>query len=122
MFQDKKLIARKVELRSLQQGIAVLLLYVLESKGSSPGRQGFFMVVNTGDEIEGSIGGGIMEHKFTEMARERLKQDEALLSVHRQGHVKKVPKDRSGLIFSGGRAVFFYRRCGDGRTLCCPTL
>ena len=49
-----------------------MLLYVLESKGSSPGRQGFFMAVNSNGEMEGSIGGGIMEHKFVEMAKEKL--------------------------------------------------
>ena len=40
--------------------------------GSSPGRQGFFMAVNANGEMEGSIGGGIMEHKFVEMAKKRL--------------------------------------------------
>ena len=109
MFPDKQLIAWKLALSSLQRGIAVLLLYVLESKGSSPGRQGFFMVVNAKDEIEGSIGGGIMEHKFTEMARERLRQDEALLSVHRQVHDKTVTKDRSGMICSGEQKILLYR-------------
>ncbi len=32
--------------QNLEDGIPLMLLYVLESKGSSPGRQGFFMVVN----------------------------------------------------------------------------
>ncbi len=50
-----------------------MLLYVLESKGSSPGRQGFFMVVNATGEMEGSVGGGIVEHKFVELAKEQLK-------------------------------------------------
>ena len=50
-----------------------MLLYVLESKGSSPGRQGFFMTVNAKGEMAGSIGGGIMEHKFVELAREKLR-------------------------------------------------
>ena len=58
---------------SLKKKIAVALMYVLESKGSSPGRQGFFMAVNTVEEMEGSIGGGIMEHKFVELAKEKLR-------------------------------------------------
>jgi xanthine dehydrogenase accessory factor len=106
---EQSLKSWKLALSSLQRGIAVLLLYVLESKGSSPGRQGFFMVVNAGDEIEGSIGGGIMEHKFTEMARERLRQNEAFLSVHRQVHDKTVTKDRSGMICSGEQTILLYR-------------
>ena len=32
------------------------------------------MAVNTTGEMEGSIGGGIMEHKFVEMAKEQLKE------------------------------------------------
>ena len=58
---------------SLDKGIAVMLLYVLESSGSSPGRQGFFMAVNDAGDMEGSIGGGIMEHKLVEMAKEKLR-------------------------------------------------
>ena len=60
-------------LKQLLENIPVMLLYVLESKGSSPGRQGFFMAVNAAGETEGSIGGGIMEHKFIELAKESLK-------------------------------------------------
>ena len=48
---------------NIEKGIPVMLLYVLESHGSSPGRQGFFMAVTKKSEMEGSIGGGIMEHR-----------------------------------------------------------
>ena len=53
----------------LRSGIPVILLYVLESNGSSPGRQGFKMAVSNG-ELCGSIGGGIMEYKLVETAKE----------------------------------------------------
>ncbi|MEO6818502.1 MAG: XdhC family protein, partial [Ginsengibacter sp.] len=46
---------------SLDNDIPVLLFYVLESIGSSPGRKGFFMALNGNNEMAGSIGGGIME-------------------------------------------------------------
>ena len=61
MSPDKTLAVWRLALSSLQRNIPVLLLYVMESKGSSPGRQGFFMVVNGEGGTEGSIGGGIME-------------------------------------------------------------
>lgn len=86
----------------------VLLLYVLESKGSSPGRQGFFMTVNAMGEMEGSIGGGIMEHKFTEMAKERLRQGEYVVSLRRQVHDKEAAKDQSGMICSGEQTILLY--------------
>ena len=59
---------------SFEKNIPVMLLYVLESKGSSPGRQGFFMAVNADGKMHGSIGGGIMEHKFVDMAKEKLQK------------------------------------------------
>jgi xanthine dehydrogenase accessory factor len=108
MFPHKQIKAWNLALTSLQQDIAVLLLYVLESKGSSPGRQGFFMVVNRNGVIEGSIGGGIMEHKFAEMARERLSLEDPVLSVRRQVHDKTETKDQSGMICSGEQTILLY--------------
>lgn len=98
--------------KSLVQNIPVMLLYVLESKGSSPGRQGFFMAVTINGEMQGSIGGGIMEHKFVEMAKEKLqgardKGKEA--SIRRQFHDKSAAKNQSGMICSGEQTNFLYR-------------
>jgi xanthine dehydrogenase accessory factor len=104
----KQVIAWKLALTSLQRGVPVMLLYVLESKGSSPGRQGFFMVVTRDGVMEGSIGGGVMEHKFTEMARERLVQNDTSRSVRRQVHDKAEAKDRSGMICSGEQTILLY--------------
>ncbi len=96
---------------SLQQGIAVMLLYVLQSNGSSPGRQGFFMAVNAKGQMEGSIGGGIMEHKFVEMARQQLAVDSTKLteaSVRKQVHDKAAGKNQSGMICSGEQTIVLY--------------
>jgi xanthine dehydrogenase accessory factor len=93
---------------SLQQRIEVMLLYVLESKGSSPGRQGFFMAVNANGEMNGSLGGGIMEHKFVELARSRLIESAEEISVHHQLHDKKAAKNQSGMICSGEQTIFLY--------------
>lgn len=93
---------------SLQQKVAVMLLYVLESKGSSPGRQGFFMAVNAKGEMSGSLGGGIMEHKFVELAKSRLQQSDTATSVHKQIHDKSALKDQSGMICSGEQTIFLY--------------
>src|SRR5258705_9297852 len=100
-------------LESLQQNIPVMLLYVLESSGSSPGRQGFFMAVNANGEMEGSIGGGMMEHKFVEMAREKLKAQgtrdkEQGTSLKKQVHDKSATKNQSGMICSGEQTILLY--------------
>jgi xanthine dehydrogenase accessory factor len=109
MSPYKQVVIWKLGLSSLERGIPVLLLYVLESKGSSPGRQGFFMTVNALGEMEGSIGGGIMEHKFTEMAKERLKQGGDMVALRRQVHDKEAVKDQSGMICSGEQTILLYR-------------
>src|SRR5678810_889414 len=94
--------------KCLAENIPVMLLYVLESKGSSPGRQGFFMAVNANGEMSGSVGGGIMEHKFVEMAKSKLNQSATEFSVHHQLHDKHAGKNQSGMICSGEQTIFLY--------------
>ena len=90
-------------------GIPVILLYVLHSEGSSPGRQGFKMAVAADGEMKGTIGGGIMEHKFVEMAKVRLQQGNEAHEVQRQIHDKAAGKNQSGMICSGEQTIFLYR-------------
>jgi xanthine dehydrogenase accessory factor len=95
--------------KSLRQNIPVMLLYVLESNGSSPGRRGFFMAVNLSGEVEGSIGGGIMEHKFVEMAKEQLGHFATSYSIHKQYHDKNASRQQSGMICSGDQTILLYK-------------
>lgn len=90
------------------QSQSVILLCVLESKGSSPGRQGFKMAVAS-NGICGSIGGGIMEHKFVEMAKEKLLSlpDDPL--VRKQIHNKSAKKNQSGMICSGEQTIVLFQ-------------
>jgi xanthine dehydrogenase accessory factor len=90
-------------------GIAVMLLYVLESHGSSPGRQGFCMGVSADGGMCGSIGGGIMEHKLVEMAKARLADGETMDELYRQVHDKTAGKNQSGMICSGEQTIFIHR-------------
>lgn len=83
-----------------------MLLYVLESNGSSPGRQGFHMAVDAHGNMCGSIGGGIMEHKMVEMAKARLAEGTTMETIHRQVHDKAAKKDQSGMICSGEQTIF----------------
>jgi xanthine dehydrogenase accessory factor len=118
MYLDKQMAIWRLALSSLTRDIPVMLLYVLESNGSSPGRQGFFMVVNALGDMQGSIGGGIMEHKFVEMSRERLMQNDHILSIRKQVHDKEASKDQSGMICSGDQTILLYMlRSSDAGTL-----
>jgi xanthine dehydrogenase accessory factor len=94
--------------QSLLQNFAVALLYVLESKGSSPGRQGFCMAVNTQHEMMGSIGGGIMEHKFVELAKDQFLSNTQKATIKQQVHDKAAPTNQSGMICSGEQTVLLY--------------
>ena len=93
-FMHKQLSTWQLIQESLQQNIAVMLLYVFESKGTSPGRQRFMMAVNANGEMNGSLGGGIMEHKFTELAKSKLKQSAGEIFIHHQLHDKQAVKTR----------------------------
>jgi xanthine dehydrogenase accessory factor len=92
----------------LQQQLAnqaCALLYVLNSEGSSPGRQGFKMVVTLDGNMHGSIGGGIMEYKLVELAKELLKKGDKSIIYKKQIHDKDSPADQSGMICSGRQEI-----------------
>ena len=91
----------------LRAGTPVAVLAVLRSAGSSPGRQGFKMAV-TADAVAGSIGGGIMEHKWVELARQRLREADPAPLLRPQIHRKEAPADRSGRMCSGEQDVLLW--------------
>jgi xanthine dehydrogenase accessory factor len=119
----KQLIIWQLINKSLLQQVPVMLLYVLQSEGSSPGRAGFFMAVNAAGEMEGSIGGRIMEHKFVETAKDRLQAgvslrfsdlqntytDESRSTIKKQFHNKSAAANQSGMICSGEQTILLYR-------------
>lgn len=104
----KKLAVWEFILKNLQNRVSTLLLYVIESKGSSPGRQGFFMAIDSFGQLEGSIGGGIMEFKFVELAKQILKEEQDALLVKRQVHDKESGANKSGMICSGEQTLLVY--------------
>lgn len=84
------------------------LMVVVESIGSSPGRQGFKMVVGEDGQMEGSIGGGFMEHKLVELCKSLLKKKQFTPFLKRQIHRAESPANRSGMICSGEQTIAFY--------------
>ena len=91
----------------LSANIPVMLLYVLESEGSSPGRKGFKMVVSADGDLCGTIGGGIMEHKLVEKAKSLLHENDKEISIVKQYHDKVHDKNQSGMICSGSQLNAF---------------
>jgi xanthine dehydrogenase accessory factor len=85
----------------------LILLFVLDSEGSSPGRKGFKMAVAADGDFYGTIGGGIMEHKLVEKARSMLMKNDRTVMTIRQHHDKEHANDRSGMICSGSQLNAF---------------
>ena len=101
----KELAFWEFALKHLQTGWKLALLAVLQSKGSSPGRQGFKMIISETGEMAGSIGGGIMEYKLVELARNLLAEDQKQPVLKHQVHSKSAAWNRSGMICSGEQTV-----------------
>ncbi len=95
-------------LNHLNEDKKVILLIVIESNGSSPGRLGFKMAVAESHQIFGSIGGGIMEYEMVEYAKNLFATDFLNLFIKRQVHNTESEKDQSGMICSGEQTILFY--------------
>jgi xanthine dehydrogenase accessory factor len=84
-----------------------MLLWVLDSKGSSPGRRGFRMAIASDDDFTGTIGGGIMEFKLVEKAKMLLQKKVTDVSLVHQHHDKSHGSNQSGMICSGSQVIAF---------------
>ncbi len=91
----------------------LVMLYVLESSGSSPGRQGFKLWVDEDGEMDGTIGGGIMEQKLVELARNKLSGGGFSPFMKKQIHKDDASTDKSGMICDGEQTVAFYHLTYD---------
>lgn len=55
--------------RAVENNRPAVLVVVVDHQGSVPGKTGAMMVV-TSEEIEGTVGGGLVEHQLIELARQ----------------------------------------------------
>lgn len=92
----------------LNAGHRVMLMVVVDLKGSTPGRPGFKMAVSESGGLAGSIGGGSMEHNMVTLSRDLLGREEVDPMVVRQVHDPNAEKDRSGLLCSGLQINLLY--------------
>jgi xanthine dehydrogenase accessory factor len=90
-------------LQKLEEDKRVVLLTVVESRGSSPGRPGFKMAVSE-DEWEGSVGGGIMEFELMALAKEMFQSGQKV-RLKRLVHGGDHGPDSSGMICAGSQKV-----------------
>ena len=94
----------KKTLQLLKENKKIIFLKVVFHKGSSPGKQGFNMIVADDGFLFGSIGGGRTEFQLVEEAKKMLlnNKSETILikQVHRESDVNS-----SGMICSGEQWV-----------------
>jgi xanthine dehydrogenase accessory factor len=91
----------------LQEEKRLILMVVIANEGSSPGRKGFKMLVSK-QQMYGTIGGGIMEHKLVEYAESLLNKTHFEPFIKHQIHDKSASKDQSGMICSGQQTIAFF--------------
>jgi xanthine dehydrogenase accessory factor len=84
----------------------IALLIVAQTSESSPGREGFKMIVTPDGATFGTIGGGIMEKNLIDFARKFIdgKKTSAVKTLR---HSKKGGEEASGLICGGTETVVF---------------
>ena len=92
--------------KTLSSDKKAVLLTVAESSNSSPGRQGFKMVVSEDAEMTGTIGGGIMEKDMIEYSLDLLFGNESK-TIKRLHHTDKTKYEKSGLICGGYQIIVF---------------
>ncbi len=98
----------KFILEKLQAGNRVILMVIIENRGSSPGKAGFKMAVAGDGTMKGSIGGGTMEYRLAEMTKKELKKDNPEIFLKREIHDPEAGADSSGMICSGENLIASY--------------
>jgi xanthine dehydrogenase accessory factor len=93
-------------LKTISSGKKATLVTVAESSNSSPGRQGFKMVITEDAEQLGTIGGGIMEKDMIEYSLDILFGNETTLAK-KLYHTDKTKFEKSGLICGGYQTMVF---------------
>ena len=92
---------------NLKKDKKVMLMVVIDSQGSSPGRRGFKMAIVEDGKMNGSIGGGLMEYNMVELAKKQFDQSRGIF-IKRQDHNSQKEEDSSGMICSGSQVITFY--------------
>ena len=91
--------------KKLEQEKRIMLMAVIESNGSSPGRRGFKMAVTEDKELAGSVGGGIMEYDIVELGFAMLQLGKSGPVMKKQIHKTGTYENHSGMICSGDQTI-----------------
>ncbi|OLS20170.1 MAG: hypothetical protein HeimC2_38600 [Candidatus Heimdallarchaeota archaeon LC_2] len=98
--------------KKLVSNLDIILMIVGNHEGSSPGKQGFKMFLDSKGGRMGTIGGGIMEAKILEKAKsiiENNKSHRHNLLIEQVHNKKADSENQSGLICAGKQWIILYR-------------
>lgn len=97
----------KFAIDSINRFEKIVLLTNADSSNSSPGRQGFKLLLCPNGTIKGTVGGGIMEKQLIDYGIELLSSGRNVSSIKRLQHSSKTELEHSGLICGGFQTVIF---------------
>ena len=90
------------------KGIACAIVTIIKAEGSVPRGVGSKMVVNELGDIDGSVGGGVVEHVSREQAAKAIRENKCLtLDFSLKGDVWQVTEDRKIQGLCGGSLSVF---------------
>jgi len=89
-----------------EAGKRAVLTVVFDAKESTPGKQGFKMIVDEDGNIQGSVGGGIMEHEVIKECIEILGRPAPENYFKRYNHYGDAPGS-TGMICCGSQIIGF---------------
>lgn len=99
---EQKQILRQA-LNCLEKNKPIALVTVVETSGSTPSRSGAKMIVYEEGEIEGTIGGGAIEAKVIEKAKEAMGEDKNFFLNYDLGNKEA---SQMGMVCGGSISVF----------------
>jgi xanthine dehydrogenase accessory factor len=93
----------------LKSGKKSILIVVINHDGSTPGKQGFKMLISETGEQFGTIGGGIMERNVVDVCERNINENQFNIKYLRQSHYVNAPEnERSGLMCSGNQELAMF--------------
>ena len=97
----------------LERGERVFVACVAEHTRGSPGTAGAKLLVAEGGDLFGTVGGGMMEHRLVEQARELLRDGSARPEKRTLVHSDTADGERSGMVCEGSQTNVFCILAGD---------
>ncbi len=97
---------------SIRSNAPCALLLTVETRGSGPGRPGAAMAVTKSGSTQGTVGGGVMEHKLTfrahKMLEDAVTSPELAIYDHVNGNDNNGRGTPSGMICSGSQTTAIF--------------